>query len=113
MGQINQGGYVKRVEEIMPAYSQATVTTSDGQIFTGEGYLHGLTVSIVSTGLGNGTIALHDGTSTSAAMKLYVENDATLEGKGSKVVHYTSPLRFSSGMLADLSNVKASINYRK
>lgn len=113
MGQINQGNYTKSVEVITPAYSEATVMTSDGQVFTGSGYLHGISMNVVSTGVGNGTIAIYDGTSTADTQKIYLECDASKEGLASKVLPFTAPLRFSSGMLADVTNAKANIFYRR
>lgn len=113
MGQITQGNYTKSVDEVMPAYSQSQVVSADTQIFTGSGYLHGIAMNAVSTGVGNGTVSIYDGTSTGDTVKVYLECDVSKEGLASKVLNFTAPLRFSSGMLADVTNAKVNAFYRK
>lgn len=108
-----QGSYVGKPKEVNLQYSNGTVFTADAQIFSGEGYLHGIQMSVVSTGVGNGTLSLHNGTTTAASQLFYAANDATLEGLGSKVIPFSAPLRFSSGMYADVTNAKVNLQYRK
>ena len=112
MGQITQGNYTKSVDEVMPAYSQASVISADTQIFTGSGYLHGIAMNAVTTA-SNATVSIYDGTSTADTVKVYLECDVSKEGLASKVLNFTAPLRFSSGMLADVTNAKVNAFYRK
>lgn len=113
MTQIAQGVYRDNMEKVMPAYSNGTVLTADSQVFTGAGYLTGIVASVSCLTTGDGTLVLYNNTTTAAATKILdVVISCAQSGLESKQVVFASPVRCSTGLLADLTNLKCNIYYR-
>lgn len=113
MTQIAQGAYRDNMEKVMPAYSSGTVLTADSQVFSGAGYLMGVVASVSCTDTGDGTLVLYNNTTTAAATKILdVVISSAQSGLESKQYTFASPVKCTTGLLADLTNLKCNIYYR-